>query len=123
MSTRPVVDETPEVSHCRGSPENEHSRTTSDNGSSDGCSFRVFLKDAFPINVMHAIKRVPEICHVFCATANPVQVVIAEGDAVAEAGQGRGILGVIDGSSPNGVETDDDIACRKDFLRTIGYKG
>ena len=78
--------------------------------------------DAFPINLMHAIKRVPEICHVFCATANPVQVVIAEGDAVAEAGQGRGILGVIDGSSPNGVETDDDIACRKAFLRTIGYK-
>jgi len=93
-----------------------------------GHSFVVFLKDVFPINVMHAIKRVPEICQVFCATANPVQVVVAEGDAGAESNagaeseQGRGILGVIDGSSPNGVETDDDIACRKQFLRTIGYK-
>ena len=82
-----------------------------------GHSFIVFLKDAFPINVMHAVKRVPEICHVFCATANPVQVVVGKTE------QGRGILGVIDGSSPHGVETDDDIACRKEFLRTIGYKG
>jgi len=81
-----------------------------------GHSFIVFLQDAFPINVMHAIKRVPEVCRIFCATANPVQVVIAENE------QGRGILGVIDGSSPNGIETDEDIACRKDFLRTIGYK-
>jgi adenosine/AMP kinase len=81
-----------------------------------GHSFIVFLQDAFPINVMHAVKRVPEICHVFCATANSVQVVIAENE------QGRGILGVIDGSSPNGVETDEDTACRKAFLRTIGYK-
>ena len=81
-----------------------------------GHSFIVFLKGAFPINVMHAVKRVPEVCHVFCATANPVQVVIAENE------QGRGILGVIDGSSPSGIETDEDIACRKDFLRTIGYK-
>jgi len=82
-----------------------------------GHSFIVFLQDAFPINVMHAVKRVPEICHIFCATANPVQVVIAEGET------GRGILGVIDGSSPEGVETEENIACRKAFLRNIGYKG
>jgi len=82
-----------------------------------GHSFLVFLKDAFPINVMHAIKRVPEVCHIYCATANPVQVIIAESE------QGRGILGVIDGSSPQDVESDEDIVCRKDFLRMIGYKG
>ena len=81
-----------------------------------GHSFIVFLKDAFPINVMHAIKRVPEVCHIFCATANPLQVIVAESD------QGRGILGVIDGSSPKGVEDADGIAWRKEFLRTIGYK-
>jgi len=81
-----------------------------------GHSFIVFLKDAFPINVMHAVKRVPEICHIFCATANPVQVVIAE------SAQGRGILGVIDGVSPNGSEDHEGIQQRKDFLRTIGYK-
>jgi len=81
-----------------------------------GHSFIVFLKDAFPINVMHAIKRVPEVCHIFCATANPVQVIVAESN------QGCGILGVIDGSSPKGVEDADGIAWRKGFLRTIGYK-
>jgi len=82
-----------------------------------GHSFVVFLKDAFPINVMNAVKRVPEVCRIFCATANPVQVVVAEADG------GRGILGVIDGVSPKGVEGPDEIACRKEFLRTIGYKG
>ena len=82
-----------------------------------GHAFIVFLKDAFPINVMNAVKRVPEVCRIFCATANPVQVVVAE-DA-----QGRGILGVIDGDRPKGVEGPDDIAQRKEFLRTIGYKG
>ncbi len=81
-----------------------------------GHSFIVFLKDAFPINVMHAVKRVPEICRIFCATANPVQVVVAKGDG------GAGILGVIDGVSPKGVEGPDEIAQRKDFLRMIGYK-
>ena len=81
-----------------------------------GHSFIVFLQDAFPINVMGAVKRVPEVCRIFCATANPVQVVVAETEA------GRGILGVIDGSSPMGVENADDIACRKKFLRSIGYK-
>lgn len=81
-----------------------------------GHSFILFLQDAFPINVMGAVKRVPEVCHVFCATSNPVEVVIAETDA------GRGILGVVDGVTPNGVETAEDIAARREFLRTIGYK-
>ena len=82
-----------------------------------GHAFIVFLKDAFPINVMNAVKRVPEVCRIFCATANPLEVVIAETES------GRGILGVIDGVSPKGVEGPDDIAQRKEFLRTIGYKG
>ena len=81
-----------------------------------GHSFIVFLKDAFPINVMNAVKRVPEVCRIFCATANPVQVVVAEAES------GRGILGVIDGVRPKGVEDPDDIAHRKEFLRAIGYK-
>ena len=81
-----------------------------------GHSFIVFLKDAFPINVLHAIRRVPEVCGIFCATANPVQVIVAESE------QGRGILGVIDGASPSSVEDEDDIAWRKDLLREFGYK-
>ena len=81
-----------------------------------GHSFIVFLKDAFPINVMHAIKRVPEVCTIFCATANPVQVIVAESE------QGRGILGVIDGAAPSGVEDETGISWRKDLLRTFGYK-
>jgi adenosine/AMP kinase len=82
-----------------------------------GHSFIVFLKDAFPINVMHAVKRVPEVCRIFCATANSVQVVVAETE------QGRGILGVVDGAVPKGVEDVDAVAWRKVFLRQIGYKG
>ena len=82
-----------------------------------GHSFIVFLKDAFPINVMGAVKQVPEVCRIFCATANPVQVVVVEADG------GRGILGVIDGVSPQGIEGPDDITQRKEFLRMIGYKG
>jgi adenosine/AMP kinase len=66
--------------------------------------------------VLNALKRVPEVCHVFCATANPTQVVIAETE------QGRGILGVVDGFAPKGIEDEDGIAWRKGFLRTIGYK-
>lgn len=82
-----------------------------------GHSFIIFLGDGYyPINVLNAIKNVPEVCHIFCATANPVQVIIAESDL------GRGILGVIDGSSPLGVEVEEDIAWRKSFLRMIGYK-
>jgi adenosine/AMP kinase len=81
-----------------------------------GHVFCVILKDAFPINVLNAIKNCPEVCSIYCATANPVEVV------VAEAGQGRGIMGVIDGFSPKGVEGDSDKAKRKEFLRKIGYK-
>lgn len=82
-----------------------------------GHSFIIMLGDGyFPISVLNAIKMVPEVCHIFCATANPTQVVVAESE------QGCGILGVIDGDSPKGVESDDDAANRRDFLRKIGYK-
>jgi adenosine/AMP kinase len=83
---------------------------------SAGHSFIVFMRDAYPINFLNAIKNVPEVCRIFCATANPVEVVIAETE------QGRGILGVIDGLPPKGIEGEEDIAWRKDFLRMIGYK-
>ncbi len=81
-----------------------------------GHTFVVLMKDAFPVNVLNAIKNCPEVCTVFCATANPVQVIVAETD------QGRGVMGVIDGYSPKGVETEKDVQNRKQFLRKIGYK-
>jgi uncharacterized protein len=81
-----------------------------------GHSFIIMLRDGFPINILNAIKQVPEVTRIFCATANPTQVI------VAETTQGRAILGVVDGSSPKGVEGDEDIAKRKQFLRSIGYK-
>ena len=82
-----------------------------------GHSFILLLGEGFyPINVLNALKMVPEVCRIFCATANPTEVVVAETE------QGRGILGVVDGSSPKGIEGEDDIAWRKGFLRTIGYK-
>jgi len=82
-----------------------------------GHSFVVFLGEGyFPVNVLNALKLVPEVCRIFCATANPTEVVIAQTE------HGRGILGVIDGASPLGVETDADVAWRKGFLRQIGYK-
>ena len=81
-----------------------------------GHSFIIFLKNAFPINVLNAVKMVPEVCHIFCATANPVEVILAENE------QGRGILGVIDGASPKGVEYAEGIHWRTGFLRKIGYK-
>ncbi len=82
-----------------------------------GHSFILFLGDGFyPINVLNTLKMVPEVCRIFCATANPTQVVIAETE------QGRGILGVIDGLSPKGVEDDEGIAWRKGLLRRFGYK-
>ncbi len=81
-----------------------------------GHVFCIYLKNAFPINVLTQIKNCPEVCRIFCATANPLQVVVASSP------QGKGILGVIDGSSPLGVETDSDRAARKAFLRKIGYK-
>jgi adenosine/AMP kinase len=81
-----------------------------------GHTFLVLLDGAYPVNVLNAIKAVPEICSIFCATANPVQVVVAQSD------QGCGVLGVIDGDSPKGIETEKDVAQRKAFLRQIGYK-
>ena len=83
---------------------------------SAGHTFIIFMKDIFPVNVLNSIKSVPEVCRVFCATANPVEVVIAETE------QGRGILGVIDGFSSKGIESEENIQYRKDFLRQIGYK-
>ena len=81
-----------------------------------GHAFIIFLGNAFPINVLNAVKAVPEVCRIFCATANPVQVIVAETDL------GRGIVGVIDGQPPLGVEDESGVAWRKDFLRKIGYK-
>lgn len=81
-----------------------------------GHSFVVFLREGYPVNVLNALKQVPEVCRIYCATANPVEVVLAE------AGQGRAILGVVDGSSPKGVESEDDVAARKALLRQLGYK-
>ncbi len=81
-----------------------------------GHSFVILLKDAFPVNFLNAIKQCQEVCKIHCATANPVQVILAETD------QGRGILGVVDGFSPKGVEGPEDVQKRKDFLRAIGYK-
>src|SRR5712691_10926082 len=81
-----------------------------------GHAFIVFLRDGFPINVLNAVKMIPEVCRIFCATANPVEVVVAETE------QGRAILGVVDGGSPLGVETDADVRARKQLLRQIGYK-
>ena len=82
-----------------------------------GHSFILFLGDGFfPINILNPLKMVPEVCRIFCATANPTEVILAE------TGQGRGILGVIDGAPPEGVEDEGGIAWRKQFLRTIGYK-
>ena len=81
-----------------------------------GHVFAILLRDAFPINVLNAVKMCPEVCRIYCATANPLEVV------VAESAQGRGIMGVIDGSSPKGVEQDADKAARKSLLRKFGYK-
>jgi len=83
---------------------------------SAGHSFILFMRDMFPVNVLNAIKNVPEVCRIFCATANPVEVLVVETEL------GRGIVGVVDGFSSKGVETEADIQERKDFLRTIGYK-
>ncbi|MBM4135867.1 MAG: adenosine monophosphate-protein transferase [Nitrospira sp.] len=83
---------------------------------SAGHVFCILLKNAFPINILNQIKNCPEVCRIFCATANPVEVI------VATTSQGNGILGVIDGFSPKGVESAEDKAHRKEFLRKIGYK-
>ena len=81
-----------------------------------GHSFIIFMDGGFPINILNTIKNVPEVCRIFCATANPVEVI------VVESGQGRGILGVIDGAKSKGIETNADVKVRKEFLRKIGYK-
>ncbi|MFH1478756.1 MAG: adenosine-specific kinase [Candidatus Omnitrophota bacterium] len=96
----------------------ELERSASDNALLIGAghSFIVILKNAFPINVLKAIKDVPEICNIYCASANELELIIAETD------RGKAILGVIDGSKPQGIENEDDIKKRKEFLRKIGYK-
>jgi len=81
-----------------------------------GHIFVIALREGFPINILGRLKEVPEVCSIFCATANPVEVI------VAETGQGRGILGVVDGARPKGVEGEQDRAWRHEFLRKIGYK-
>jgi hypothetical protein len=81
-----------------------------------GHSFIIILENAFPINVLNAIKNVPEVCRIYCATANSIEVIVAESK------QGRGIIGVIDGLRPKGIEGESDLKWRKDFLRKIGYK-
>jgi adenosine/AMP kinase len=81
-----------------------------------GHAFVVFLDEGFPINVLNQLKQVPEVCRIFCATANDVEVLVASTEA------GRGVLGVVDGAPPLGVETEADVADRKRLLRTIGYK-
>ena len=85
-----------------------------------GHSFIIFMDDCFPISVLNAVKNVSEVCRVFCATANPTKVVIVE--EKFKDGLGRGILGVVDGFVPSGVEGKEDLAWRKKFLRDIGYK-
>ena len=81
-----------------------------------GHCFIIFMESGFPVNILNTVKSVPEVCRIFCATANPVEVIVAETE------QGRGILGVIDGVKTRGIETEADIHVRKDFLRKIGYK-
>ena len=81
-----------------------------------GHTFLIVLKNAFPINVLNAVRQCQEVCSIYCATANPVEVIVAETE------QGRGILGIVDGSSPKGVEGDEDQRTRKEMLRKFGYK-
>lgn len=81
-----------------------------------GHVFVVALREGYPINITNVLQNVPEVCHIFCATANPLEAIVAETQ------QGRGVLGVVDGSSPKGVESADDAQARRDFLRKIGYK-
>jgi adenosine/AMP kinase len=81
-----------------------------------GHFFAIAMRDSFPINVLKSVQAAYEVCNIFCATANPVQVIVAETE------QGRGVLGVIDGSSPKGVETEEDVEKRRGFLKMIGYK-
>jgi adenosine/AMP kinase len=81
-----------------------------------GHSFILFVENGFPVNILNGIKNLPEVCHIYCATSNPVEVIVAESE------QGRGILGVVDGVRTKGIETENDVKIRKEFLRKIGYK-
>ena len=96
----------------------ELKKLATDHASRLGCghSFIIFLKNAYPINVLDKIKQVPEVCTIHAATANALEVIVAETE------QGRGILGVVDGFKTKGAETEEDVAARKGFLRKIGYK-
>ncbi|HUN87633.1 MAG TPA: adenosine-specific kinase [Terriglobales bacterium] len=81
-----------------------------------GHVFVLLVRNAYPVNLLNVLQNVPEVCSIYCATANPLQVIVAKSD------QGRGVMGVIDGSSPKGIESAQDVQVRKDFLRKIGYK-
>lgn len=102
---------------CEGTDENLK-KITAENALNVACghSFFIILEGAYPINVLNAVKNVPEVCAIFCATANPLEIVVIETES------GRGILGVVDGAKPAGIEGESDIRWRKDFLRKIGYK-
>lgn len=101
-----------------GGNDDELKKLAIDNALKVGCGhvFIIYLKEAYPINVLNAIKHVPEVCRIIAATANPLQVIVAETD------QGRGLLGVVDGFKTRGVEGEEDVRERRDFLRKIGYK-
>ncbi len=102
----------------RSGNDDELTRTAVDAARAIGAGhcFVVFLRDGFPINVLNQVKAIPEVCRVFCATANPLEVLVAETAA------GRGIVGVVDGEPPLGVETEDDVVARLDLLHAIGYR-
>jgi len=104
------------VRHSGNDPELEDLAARNALALGAGHSFVIFVREGYPVNVLNPLKQVPEVCSIYCATANAVQVVLAETEL------GRGVLGVIDGSSPAGVEAEGDIAERKSLLRTIGYK-
>ena len=104
------------VRHTGNAPDLEELAIRNARAIGAGHSFIVFLREGFPVNVLNAVKMVPEVCRIFCATANPVEVVVGETE------RGRAILGVVDGGSPLGVEGDAEIAERKDLLRRFGYK-
>jgi len=107
----------PRLIRCSGNDE-RLTGIARDNAAAIACghSFLIFIEGGFPVNILNTVKNVPEVCAVFCATANPAEVIVAETEG------GRGIMGVIDGATPAGAETPRDAADRKTFLRTIGYK-
>ena len=102
---------------CEGNDE-ELKKAAAQHALKLGCghSFIILMKNAYPVNVLDKIKQVPEVCNIYVATANPLEVIVAETD------QGRGIVGVVDGMKTKGIETEKDIKARKEFLRKIGYK-